>query len=245
MARSLAAAGCNLLLTARREERLRALSEELVEANGVEAHVLVEDLSRPGGGGRLFDAVQALDRPVDLLVNNAGFGHDGAFQATDWAREAQMIQLNVVSLVELTKLVLPAMLERGEGDILLVSSIGAFLPVPTFAVYGATKAFVTSFGQALAWELRKTGVNVTVLHPGGTVTEFSEVAGMTPTRLTQLGSMPAEKVARIGLRAMARGRRSVVAGRANGVMMWLTRFLPLSLRLWAAATFQKAAGGGK
>jgi short-subunit dehydrogenase len=150
-----------------------------------------------------------------------------------------------VAPAELTKLLLPDMLARKTGDILFVASIAAFLPAPFFASYAASKAYLRSFGEALGHELRGTGVRVTVLSPGGTATEFQRVAGMTPTRLAKLGTMPADAVARIGLRALARGRRSVIAGVMNKVMMWLAcRLLPLRLRLHAAALFQKAAGGG-
>ncbi len=243
-ARLLARAGCNLVLTARRRERLEALAGELSEAHGVEVEVVTADLAQPEGPAALFAEVAGLARPVDLLINNAGFGVNGTFADNEWARELAMIQVNVTSLVELTKRFLPGMLERGAGDVLLVSSIGAFAPAPGFAVYTATKAFVTHFGAAVGHELRGTGVTVTVLNPGGTATEFFDVAEMKPTRISHLGTMSADAVARIGLRALARGRRSVIAGLANTVMMWLaTHVLPLGLRIRAAGVFQKLAGG--
>lgn len=243
LARLLAQGGARLVLTARRQERLEALKAELVAVHGVEVEVVPEDLGDPEGPGRLFAAVEALGHPVDLLINNAGFGVSGRFAETDWARERAMIGLNVTSLVELTKLFLPGMLARRRGDVLLVSSIAAFVETPTFAVYAATKAFVTHFGSALSWELRGTGVRVSVLHPGGTATEFLDVAGMKPMRLADLGIMSADRVARIGLAAMARGRRWVVTGWMNTVAMWVvTHLLPLGLRLRAAAVFQKVAG---
>ncbi|MBI2566136.1 MAG: SDR family oxidoreductase [Candidatus Schekmanbacteria bacterium] len=241
----LAQSGCHLILVARRRDRLEALAEKLRDRYGVTVDVIAVDLATPEAAGAVFAEVAKLGRAVDLLINNAGFGIDGRFSDHELARELAMIQLNVVALVELTKRFLPGMLQRGRGDILLVSSIAAFVSMPTFATYAATKAFVTSFGEAIGHELRGTGVTVTVLNPGGTRTEFLDVAGMKPTKLTQLGLMPAETVARIGLRAMARGRRSVIAGLANAAAIFVsTHLLPLDLRLRSGQLFQRLAGGG-
>jgi len=243
-ARLLAEAGARVIVTARRRDRLDALRAELAEAHGAQVEVVTEDLGDPEGPARLFDRVEALGHPVDLLINNAGFGLSGYFKDNDWARERAMIQLNVVSLVELTKRFLAGMVERKHGDILLVSSIGAFAETPTFAVYTATKSFVTHFGTTIAYELRKTGVRVSVLNPGGTATEFMDVADMKPMKLADVGTMSAEAVARCGLKAMARGRHSVIAGFMNTVMMWIVvHLLPLGLRQRAAGLFQRIAGG--
>ena len=244
-AQLLARGGSDLILAARRLDRLEALRDELVSAHGVNCDVFTVDLGRPDGAKELFEQVESLNRPVDLLVNNAGIGIDGVFATADWEAQRQMIQLNVITPVELTRLFLPGMLERNSGDVLLVASIGAFMPVPFMANYTASKAYLRFFGEALGHELRKTGVRVTVVNPGGTETEFQQVAGMKPRRLARLGMMKAEKVARIGLRAMSRGRRSVITGVMNKLMIWMsTRFLPLGLRLRAAERFQKTAGGG-
>jgi uncharacterized protein len=243
-ARRLAAAGCNLILSARRRERLEALRDELAPRHGVVIDVVPLDLATPGSACALHDEVRRLDRRVDLLVNNAGYGLSGRFVNNDEAREMRMIQLNAVSLVELTRLFLPEMVRRRSGDVLLVSSIAAYLSIPTFAVYAATKAFVTRFGEALGFELRGSGVHVTVVNPGGTESEFLDVAGMKPTKLTHLGMMTADRVAVLGLRAMERGRRSVITGLMNKVMIWLaSRFLWLGAQLRAALLFQRVAGG--
>ena len=245
LARILAREGCHLILTARRRDRLEALQAELA-ATGVTVEVIAEDLGRPEGARALFAEVTRLGHTVDLLINNAGFGLDGRFAGADWDRQEGMIRLDVLAPAELTRLFLPGMLERKAGDILLIASIAAFLPVPFMATYAACKAYLRSFGESLGHELRGTGVRVTVLSPGGTETEFQAVAGMPPTKLTKLGMMPADKVAAIALAAMARGRRSVIAGVMNKIMMWLaTRMLPLGIRLRAAESFQKAAGGGR
>ena len=242
-ARLLAEAGCDLVLTARRRERLEGLQAELSEKHGVTVDVVPEDLSDPAGPQRLFDAVQEAGKAIELLVNNAGYGVSGRFVDNDWDAERRMLQLNMISLAELTKLFLPQMTERRSGDVLLVSSIGYAMPVPTFAAYAATKAFVTRFGEALGYELRGTGVRVTVLQPGGTLTEFLDVAGMNATKLAQKGSMSAAAVAKTGLRAMAAGRRSITAGFFNKLAVLLTPLLPLGLRLRAAELFQRLAGG--
>jgi short-subunit dehydrogenase len=243
LARQLAAGGANLVLTARRRERLEELRDGLAGKHGVGVEVVSADLSEPDGAPRLVEEVRGLGRHVDLLVNNAGYGLSGPFRANEWERERRMIQLNVTAPVELTKLLLPAMLERRSGDVLMVSSIAGFLAIPTFAVYAATKAFLLSFSVALGHELRGSGVRVTVVCPGGTDTEFLQVGGFTPTRWTRMGLMSAEAVASRALRAMARGRRYTITGLMNRFFTGLARLMPLALRLRAAVLFQKLAGG--
>lgn len=243
LAKLLAAGGCHLILTARRRERLEELAADLRQRHGVTVDVVTADLSEVGAADRLVDEVGTLGRTVDLLVNNAGYGMSGSFRDNDWDRELRMMHLNIISLVTLTKRLLPAMLERKRGDVLLVSSIAAFLPMPFFGVYAATKAFVLRFGEALAHELRKTGIRVTVACPGGTDTEFLQVGGYTPTRWTKLGLMPPDQVARISLKAMARGKRSRITGFMNRFFIGAVRLMPMWLRLRAAVLFQKLAGG--
>ncbi len=243
MARRLAAGGCNLVLTARRRERLEALALELSSRHGVRADVVPADLADPAGAQRLADALRALGRSIDLLINNAGLGRSGAFENGAWEQDLEMMQLNMVSPVHLTRLLLPQMIDRGAGDILITASIAAYLPIPTFAVYSASKAFVKSFGEALGFELRGTGVRVCVVSPGGTATEFAQVGGFTLGRMARMGTMSADKVAAIALAAMARGRRSVVAGGGNWLAATLARSLPLPVQLRAANAFQRIAGG--
>ena len=241
----LAAAGCNLILTARRKDRLEELKKKLLEQYNIKVDLIIADLSSSEGVQKVFTEASESDSPLDLLINNAGFGYDGHFCDTDWEIEAAMIRLNVMSPLKLTKLFLPEMKAQQKGDILFVSSIAAFTPVPTMSVYAATKAFLTSFGESLGDELRGSGIRATVVNPGGTMTEFASVAGMKATKLAEKGSMSAEDVARIGLKAMERGKRSVITGVMNSIMMWISsRLLPLTLRLKAAKTFH-VAGGGK
>ena len=228
MVRQLAAWKCDLVLTARRQDRLDALCAELAE-RGVRARAVREDLADPGGAARLHAAVGALG-PVDILINNAGFGAYQSFAGTAWARHAELLQLNVVSLVELTHRFLPELLARpGQTHILTVASIAAFVSVPYFASYTGSKTFVLGFSESLAAELAATSVRVTCLCPGGTTTEFSQVAGQTLGRTARAGMMSAERCAAIGLRGMLRGRRVVVPGGANKATQVLSRLMPRRL----------------
>jgi len=225
-ARQLAAAGCDLVLVARRRERLNALREELTGAHGVAVEVHAADLSEPDAPDELFRAVTDGDRGVDVLINNAGLGLYGRFEEIPWESERRMLQLDILALVHLTKLVLPGMRDRGSGHILQIASNGAYQPSPLYASYAAAKSFVLNFGEALSYELRGTGVTCTVLSPGITATEFLEVSGQRPTLYQRLFLMRAETVVRIGLRRMLRGRSSTIAGWRNAVMAWSLRFVP-------------------
>jgi short-subunit dehydrogenase len=227
MARKLAAWKCNLVLTARRLDRLEALCAEL-SATGVTARAVTEDLADPAGPARLHAAVRG--DGIDILINNAGFGAYQSFADTPWQRHAELLQLNVVSLVELTYRFLPDLLARPHrSHILNVSSIAAFVSVPYFANYGATKAYVLGFSESLAAELAGTRVRVTCLCPGGTWTEFSEVAGQTLGKMARAGMMSSERCAAIGLRGMLRGRRVVVPGGGNKATQVLSRLMPRRL----------------
>ena len=230
-ARELARLGSDLVLTARREEQLRALQAELT-AGGTRVTVHPLDLAAPGAPQRLFDELQAAGTAVDVLVNNAGFGAFGPFAETPWEREKAMLDIDITALVHMTKLFLPPMLARGNGRILQVSSIGAFQPSPTYATYAATKSFVLSFGEALNHELRATGVSCTVVCPGVTATEFLQVAGQSPTLYQRVMMMRSPDVVRAGVRAMLARRSSVVPGLGNALAAFAMRFIP---RSWAAA----------
>lgn len=236
-ARELAARGANLVLVARREERLRALAEELERTHGVRTRVLAADLAKPDAPRALHDRLRGEGLAVDVLVNNAGFGVYGPFLDVAWERERQMIELDVLALVHLTKLFAADMRARGYGRVLQVASIGAFQPSPTYAAYSAAKAFVQSFGEALACELRGTGVSVTVVSPGVTESEFLAVAGQRRSLFQRLTVMPSAKVARIGVRALERGRPLVVPGFANALTAFSMRFLP---RRWQASLARTA-----
>lgn len=226
----LAEHGCNVVLVARREQRLAQLATELRERHGVAAHVIAQDLSELGAPQRVFDRVRELGVEVDILVNNAGFGVHGPFVDTPWEKEQEMLLLDIVALVHLTKLFLPAMIARDTGYVLQVASIGAYQPTPTYATYSASKSFVLSFGEALSYELRNSNVKVSVLSPGVTETEFLDVAGHDRTLFQRLTIMPSRPVAEIGLRAMLRGKPSKVAGTMNALTAWSLRFVPRRLQ---------------
>jgi uncharacterized protein len=180
-----ASSGHDLVLVARNEQRLSRLAEELQQRIGVAVTVLVKDLAAPRAAEEIVVELQNRSLHVDILVNNAGFGEYGPFHETSLERKLQMIQVNVAELTQLTRLLLSGMLERNSGNILNIGSTASFAPGPFVAVYSATKAYVLSFSEALAEELKGTGVTVTVLCPGSTETEFAERAKMTESRIFQ------------------------------------------------------------
>jgi len=229
MARLLASWKCDLVLSARRADRLAALAAELTAAHRVDCRVLPEDLADREGAARLHRAARESGRPIDVLINNAGFATYRAFADTGWQRHAELLQLNVTSLIELTCRFLPDLKARPRAHILNVSSIGAWIPVPNLAAYGASKACVLSFSEALAAELERTSVRVTCLCPGGTTTEFPQVAGQKLGAAARAGMMSAERCASIGLRGMLRGRRVVVPGGSNKLIRVASWLLPRRL----------------
>jgi len=234
-ARELAARGAKLVLVARRAEPLQRLAQELAKS-GAEARVAPADLSDPAARKRLHAELAASGTGVDILINNAGFGVFGPFANSDWARVAEMLEVDMVALTHLTHLFLPEMLARSWGRVLLVSSTAAFQPTPIYAVYGAGKAYVLSFGVALHQELRGSGVSCTTLCPGVTDTEFFAVAGQRQTVFHRLSMMSSRAVARQGIAALLARRPSVVAGRMNALMALGTRLTP---RSWAAALAER------
>jgi uncharacterized protein len=207
------------------EDRPRALRDELAAA-GSEAEVAALDLNDPGAPDRLLADAEAHRRPVDVLVNNAGFGLYGPFATLDWARERAMLELDVIVPVHLTKLFLPGMLERRAGWVLNVASIGAYQPSPLYASYSAAKSFILNWTEALSYELRGSGVVATCVSPGVVATEFLQVAGQRATRYQRLARMDSPTVARIGVEAMLKGRPSLVPGRLNAASVWSNRLLP-------------------
>ncbi|MDB5100735.1 MAG: family oxidoreductase [Cyanobacteria bacterium RYN_339] len=217
-ARHLAAAGCHLVLTARREAQLQAMKDELTAAHGVEVLLVPQDLSAPDAPEKLLAAITAAGKQVDVLINNAGYGAYGQFLEIPWEKEHQMLELDIVALVHLTKLFAAPMVARGQGYILQVASIGAFQPSPLYASYSAAKAFVLSYGNAINYELRGTGVSCTVLSPGVTATEFLQVSGQKPTTYQRLMMMTSPEVTRAGLEAMVRRRMGIVPGFLNRLM---------------------------
>ena len=227
LARLFARDGYDLVLVARRMERLEQLKGELERSHGVRAHAIPADLTDPGAPAELVRRLEEAGLTVDVLVNNAGFGMAGPLATTEPDTIRDMLRVNVEALTELTRLLLPGMLERRRGRILNVASTAGFVPGPFMAVYYATKAYVISLSEALAEELRGSGVTVTVLCPGPTRTEFQTVARMDSARLFRLpGVMDAEPVARAAYAGLMRGRRMVVPGLMNRALPFVVRFSP-------------------
>ena len=220
--------GHNLVLTARSENRLHDLAARLRAENpGIDVEVIAADLAQPGSAAALTAEVAARGVEVDVLINNAGFGSHNPVAEEDPDNVAREIQLNCSSLVELTVRLLPAMLTRDRGGVLNVASTAAFQPLASMAVYGASKAFVLSFTEALWAETRTTGVRVMALCPGATETGFFDVAGKE--FLTQ-GRQSADHVAEFGLRAFFNGRApSVIPGVANKLGATGYRFVPRAM----------------
>jgi hypothetical protein len=221
-ARQCARRGEPLVLVARRRDRLEALAREI----GGAPHILVADLAREGAAASLVAEIEAEGLSVGTLINNAGFGLAGKFADRPLARQSEMIDVNVRTLVELCHLVLPAMRGRGGGAILNVASTAAFQPGPNMAAYYATKAFVLSFTEALHHELKGSGIRVSALCPGPTATEFGSVAGTAPRSSLRLITADAEGVVRAGLRGLDRNRAVVVPGWTNKATANLSRILP-------------------
>ena len=223
IASQLAGDGVDLVLVARREAELEELAGEL-RGRGVQAEVLVADLTDPEDLQRVQARLVTEDAPVDLLVNNAGYGTFGQFASLDPDREAGQVELNVLALVRLSRAAAGAMVSRGAGGILNVGSVAGLQPLPGNATYAATKAFVNSFSQALHEELKPTGVHCTVLAPGFTRTEFQDTAGVgeTSSKVPSVMWMEAGPVARAGIDGVAANKALVLPGvlnRVNGALL--------------------------
>lgn len=228
-ARRLAARRVHLVLTARDRERLERLAAELRAAEGVSVLVVPTDLSVPGGADELVEAVTSQGTRIDLLINNAGVGFQGRFVDQDPTAISGEIQLDCASLVALTRRLLPDMLSRRRGGVINLASTAAFQPLPTMAIYAASKAFVLSFTEALWVETAHTGVRVMALCPGPTETRFFETANPAKPFLTRGRQSPAQ-VADFALRRFERGRRpSVIPGVSNRLRASGHRFMPRPL----------------
>ena len=207
---------------------MQALATEL-ESHGASSIVIPADLGNPGAGKELAEAIAARGLEIDVLIGNAGLGALGRFDQMDAGRIGEMLMVNVVALTELTRLLLPSMVARRRGRIMLVGSTASFQPGPRMAVYCATKAYVLSLGEALAYEFRGTGVTVTTLCPGATATNFFKVAGATEIAIRP--SMSSATVARLGYRALKAGRRVLVTGFFNNLLAIGGRLSPRSITL--------------
>jgi uncharacterized protein len=216
----------NLVLVARSADRLAQVAAEL-QAQGVTVKTIALDLAAPPAPKFLFDQLQREGVAIDILVNNAGFGAFGEFAQMPEDEILGQIALNITALTQLTRLFLPSMMQRRGGKIMNVASTAAFQPGPLMAVYYATKAYVLSFSEAIANELRNSGVTVTCFCPGATHTGFAKRAGTEKSRLfKQLGAMSSEKVALDGYRALMEGRTLAISGAHNWLVAQSTRFAP-------------------
>ncbi len=230
----------DLALVARTRDRLESVARGLAEEFGVRAMALPFDLARPEAPAEIVRELSRQGSNVDVLVNNAGFGVHGLFASTPADKDRDVLQVNVVALTELTKRLLPGMLERRRGRILNLASTAAFQPGPLMAVYYASKAYVLSFSEALSNELSGTGVTVTALCPGPTITEFQKRAGIEGTALfTGPLVMEPSEVARAGYRGMRRGQRLVIPGFGNNVLVQALRVTPRRVATAVARRIQE------
>lgn len=234
--------GWNVVLVARSEGKLREIAASVEKDLGVIATVMAADLAQPESPSRVAKQLREEGIEIDALVNNAGYGVGGVFMETDLKTELEMIQVNIAALTELTKLFLPAMVARRSGHILNVASTAAFQPGPLMAVYYATKAYVLSFSEAIADEVRESGVTVTALCPGPTETGFAAAAKMETSRLFKLfkPATPAD-VARAGYEGMKHGRRVVIPGMRNKLMAQSVRVSPRRLVTMIVRKMQEKA----
>jgi short-subunit dehydrogenase len=229
LAKLFAASGRDVVLVARSKDKLDSLARELEGTHGVSAYVVPADLTDPKAPSTVFAALADRGLEVDYLVNNAGFGTVGPFAQTSLVQQRNMIQVNVDALVALTHLALQGMLSRGKGRILNIASTAAFQPGPDMSIYYATKAFVLSFSEGIAEEVKGLGVTVTAHCPGATATNFGDTAGNATSILFKLGAAPADKVARHAYRSMMKGKVVAIEGLMNWIAAFSVRFSPRAL----------------
>ena len=241
LAKVLARNGYDVVLVARNRDALEAAAGQIEGKHEVKAHVFAADLRRREAPQSISDFLHNENIPIEIVVNNAGFGLGGEFADTELTRELEMIQVNIAALTHLTKLFLPAMIKAKSGRVLNVASTAAFQPGPLMAVYYASKAYVLSFSEALAEELRHSGVTVTALCPGPTRTDFATAAQVTNSRLFSLfGSADARDVAEYGFRAMMDGTRVAIPGFKNKIIAQANRFAPRAITAKVARLAQES-----
>jgi short-subunit dehydrogenase len=226
LASQLAAGGANLVLTARRIDRLTQLADELRAKHQIQTEVFPADLAQPQAPDEIFRFTEEKHLPIDVLINNAGFGAYGNFYQVERQRFLDMVQVNVTAVVSLTHLYLPAMVARRSGYIMIVSSTAAFQAVPYISTYAATKAFDLLFAEGIAAEVHRHGVFVSALCPGSTESEFLQVANQPEHGRS---SETSEKVARVGLEALAAGKSRVISGTGNWLGVEAQRLVPHGL----------------
>jgi hypothetical protein len=234
IARDLAARGASLVLTARRKDQLDAVAAECAKL-GAKVDVITADLGRPQSARVLWEAASA-GGPIDACINNAGFGYFRPFSEVEWEREAELVQLNMTSLVELSRRFVAARKrEPGRAYLVNIASIGAYQSVPFMALYAASKAFVRNFPEAVHDELRGTAVSATCICPGGTETEFHAQAGAGNYGwIANASMMSAQKCARLSVRAMLRGKRTYIPGLINKLSCFGVRLVPRWFASWMA-----------
>lgn len=237
LARLLAAGGSHLVLTARRVDRLQKLATDLSNQFGVKVELFPADLVSPQAPAQIFEFTTMKNLEIELLVNNAGFGAFGYIHEIPAERMTEMVQVNCSAVVHLTRLYIEGMVKRGHGDVLIVASVASFQAVPFNSVYAATKAFDLLFAEGISEEVRRFGVRVCALCPGSTDTEFQQVAAQ-PARAFR-SAETAEKVARVGLEALAAGKSFVISGAKNWLMVESERIAPRSFVVRAAAKMMR------
>jgi uncharacterized protein len=229
----------DLIITARNQPELQKIAQELEAKHGNHVHVIPADLTHPDAPQQIFSEVERRALPVDILINNAGFGAYGVFSESNLQKDLEMVQLNIAALTSLAKLALPGMLTRKFGKIMNVASTAGFQPGPLMAVYYATKAYVIMFSEAIANELKGSGITVTCLCPGATRTKFAQRADMENSRLFKLGAMRSLDVAKAGYEGMMRGKTMVIPGLFNKVLAQSVRFSPRKLVTAISRSVQK------
>ncbi|HEY7404214.1 MAG TPA: SDR family oxidoreductase [Candidatus Angelobacter sp.] len=232
----------DLIITARNQSDLEKIARELETQHGNHVHVVPADLAKPEAPTQIFAEIKRRGLPVDILINNAGFGLYGAFAENDLRQELDMLQVNIAALTALTKLALPGMLERKHGRIMNVASTAGLQPGPLMAVYYATKAYVIMFSEAIANELEVSGITVTCLCPGATATRFAVRANMEQSRLFKMGAMKSHKVAEAGYEGMMAGKTMVIPGFVNKALAFSVRFSPRKLVTAISRSLQERAG---
>ena len=229
LAKEFAANKHNLILVARSEDKLLNISKELSDKFGIGIVVLVADLTKENAAQEVFDETVKRSLTVDILVNNAGFGDYAFFHNSDWNKQKQMIDLNIIALTNFTYLFGSEMKKHGYGRILNIASMAALFAIPYFSTYCATKAFVLNFSQAVNEELRGTGVSVTALCPGPVDTGFENAANLKYTKTFMIGAYSPEKIAKAGYRSTIKGKPVQFGGFVVGLLNFVSRSLPRKL----------------
>jgi uncharacterized protein len=233
----LAERGYAVVLTARRADRLDALAAELMQKHGATTHTIVSDLAQPDASRRIVEELAARHLTIDVLVNNAGYGVPGSYVNVPWIEHQQFVQVMMIAVCDLTYRLLPAMIDRGWGRIINVASVAGLVPAPAgHTLYGASKAFVIRFSEALAAENAPKGVHCTAICPGFTLSEFHDVTG-TRDRMNKMPAwlwLDANDVVREGYEAVMKGHSVVVNGRVYQLLVWLTGAMPRGLSRWAS-----------